>query len=114
MTYDALRLRPATPAEFDDWLPAQLAGYAEYIAASGAMSPDDAREKARRDTERTFSSGLNTPGQLVFRVLAEAEVRARGMTAIGLNVHGQNMIARSLYDSLGYAVTAQQMKKPLG
>jgi len=35
------------------------------------------------------------------------------MTSIGLNVHGQNAVARSLYDSLGYAVMALQMKKPL-
>jgi ribosomal protein S18 acetylase RimI-like enzyme len=46
-------------------------------------------------------------------LLAEGEARARGMTSIGLNVHGQNTVARSLYDSLGYEVTAQQMKKSL-
>jgi ribosomal protein S18 acetylase RimI-like enzyme len=45
--------------------------------------------------------------------LAEAEARSRGMTSLGLNVHGQNMIARSLYESLGYEVTALQMKKPV-
>jgi ribosomal protein S18 acetylase RimI-like enzyme len=45
--------------------------------------------------------------------LAEDEVRSRGMTSLGLNVHGQNTVARSLYESLGYEVTAQQMKKPL-
>ena len=126
--------------------------------ASGSMPPEAAREKARRDTARSFSAGLATPGQLVFRVLAgeqpvgwlwlavpgpddpamawvynievdearrgrgygrqamllaEDEARARGMTSIGLNVHGQNKVAISLYDGLGYAVTAQQMKKPL-
>ena len=43
--------------------------------------------------------------------LAEGEARARGMTSLGLNVHGQNMVARSLYESLGYEVTAMQMKK---
>jgi hypothetical protein len=45
--------------------------------------------------------------------LAENEARARGMTSLGLNVHGQNMVARSLYESLGYEVTALQMKKPV-
>ena len=44
-------------------------------------------------------------------LLAEDEARSRGMTSLGLNVHGQNMTARSLYESLGYQVTAQQMKK---
>jgi ribosomal protein S18 acetylase RimI-like enzyme len=43
--------------------------------------------------------------------LAEDEARARGMTSLGLNVHGHNMVARSLYESLGYEVTAMQMKK---
>jgi len=46
-------------------------------------------------------------------LLAEREAAARGMTSVGLNVHGQNTVARGLYDSLGYQVTAQQMKKAL-
>ena len=46
-------------------------------------------------------------------LLAEREAAARGMTSIGLNVHGPNVVARALYDSLGYQVTAQQMKKVL-
>ena len=46
-------------------------------------------------------------------ILAEEEARSRGMTSLGLNVHGQNTVARSMYDSLGYGVTALQMKKPL-
>jgi ribosomal protein S18 acetylase RimI-like enzyme len=158
MTDARLRLRPLTQPEFDEWIAAQEAGYAKLIVESGSMPPAAAREKARRDTARTLSAGLDTPGQLFFRVLAgdepvgsvwlavpgpddpamswvydvvidpehrgrgfgrqamllaEEESRARGMTSIGLNVHGQNKAAISLYDSLGYAVTAQQMKKPL-
>jgi ribosomal protein S18 acetylase RimI-like enzyme len=46
-------------------------------------------------------------------LLAEQEAAARGMTSVGLNVHGSNAVARDLYDSLGYQVTAQQMKKSL-
>lgn len=46
-------------------------------------------------------------------LLAEAEARSRGMRSVGLNVHGSNAVARSLYAGLGYQVTAQQMKKPL-
>jgi ribosomal protein S18 acetylase RimI-like enzyme len=45
--------------------------------------------------------------------LAEEESRARGMRSLGLNVHGQNKVARTLYESLGYEVTSQQMKKPV-
>jgi len=46
-------------------------------------------------------------------LLAEQEARKRGMTSIGLNVHGQNTVARALYDSLGYQIMTQQLKKPL-
>jgi len=152
-----LGLRPLTRAEFDEWLPRQVAGYAALIAASGAMPAQAARQKAELDTARYFGGGAATPGQLVFRImagqvgvgwlwlgvpgpdpdplmawvfeieiesafrgrgygraamrLAENEARARGMTSLGLNVHGQNMVARSLYESLGYEVTALQMKK---
>ena len=45
--------------------------------------------------------------------LAEGEARSRGMTSLGLNVHGQNKVARALYESLGYEVMTQQMKKPV-
>ncbi len=39
--------------------------------------------------------------------------RELGATSIALNVFGHNTTAISLYDSLGYAVTAQQMKRDL-
>jgi ribosomal protein S18 acetylase RimI-like enzyme len=45
--------------------------------------------------------------------LAEAQARSRGMRSLGLNVHGSNTVARSLYTGLGYEVMAQQMKKML-
>lgn len=45
--------------------------------------------------------------------LAEEEARARGGERIGLNVFGPNVVARSLYDSLGYRVTATNMTKEL-
>ncbi len=159
MSEAELTLRPVTRAEFDEWLPRQVAGYAALITASGALPAPAAREKAERDTARYFGNGADTPGHFVFRVmagevgvgwlwlgvpgpdpdplmawvfeieieapfrgrgygraamrLAEEEARARGMTSLGLNVHGQNMVARSLYESLGYEVTALQMKKPV-
>ena len=159
MSEAEVSLRPMTRAEFDEWLPRQVAAYAALIAASGVLPAQAAREKAERDTARYFGGGMTTPGQYVFRVmagevavgwlwlgvpgpdpdplmawvfeieieapfrgrgygraamrLAEDEARARGMTSLGLNVHGQNMVARSLYESLGYEVTALQMKKPV-
>src|ERR1700722_3164663 len=159
MSEDEGSLRTMTLAEFDEWLPRQMAQYAALIAASGVLPAQAAREKAERDTTRYFGNGMATPGQLVFRVmagevgvgwlwlgvpgpdpdplmawvfeieieaafrghgygraamrLAEEQARARGMTSLGLNVHGQNMVARSLYESLGYEVTAMQMRKPV-
>jgi ribosomal protein S18 acetylase RimI-like enzyme len=159
MSEPELTLRRMTRAEFGEWLPRQIAGYAALIMASGALPAQAAREKAERDTTRYFGDGAATPGQLVFRIaagevgvgwlwlgvpgpepdplmawvfeieieapfrgrgygraamrLAEGEARARGMTSLGLNVHGQNVVARSLYESLGYEVTAMQMKKPV-
>jgi ribosomal protein S18 acetylase RimI-like enzyme len=159
MTDAELRLRPPTQDEFDQWLPHTEAEYARMITESGSMTAVDAAEKARIDTARRFTSGLDSPGQVLFRLLAgdqpvgwlwlnvptiggdalmgwvnnievdaehrgrgygkaamllaEREARARGMTSLGLNVHGHNTVARSLYDSLGYEVMTQQMRKPL-
>ena len=159
MTDASVRLRRPTRDEFDEWLPRSEDEYARYIAESGAMPAAQARDKARSDIARRFSAGPDTPGQLVFRLmagdepvgwlwlevpgaggdplmawvnnveldpefrgrgygrqamaLAEREARERGMTSLGLNVHGQNTVARSLYDSLGYEVMSQQMRKVL-
>lgn len=44
---------------------------------------------------------------------AEAEVVARGVRRLGLNVFAANTTAVGLYESLGYAVTSQQMAKSL-
>lgn len=44
---------------------------------------------------------------------AEEALRQRGVDRLGLNVFGSNRAAIALYDSLGFAVTSQQMSKPL-
>jgi ribosomal protein S18 acetylase RimI-like enzyme len=46
-------------------------------------------------------------------LLAEQEARLHGATRLGLNVFGPNRVARRLYESLGYEVTALQMNKSL-
>ena len=55
-------------------------------------------------------------GQGLGRQLMEAlheQARELGATTIALNVFGHNATAIRLYDSLGYAVTAQQMRRDL-
>lgn len=44
---------------------------------------------------------------------AEEECRRRGFTRLELNVFGDNKVAIALYDSLGYHVISQQMRKEL-
>jgi ribosomal protein S18 acetylase RimI-like enzyme len=151
-----LTLRPVTGTEYEAWASRAVAGYAAEIATSGELSPEAALAKAQQDHDQALPDGLDTAGQLLWRLvadgqpvgwlwlaipgppgdpamawvnvvetfrgrgygreamlLAEAEARARGMRSVGLNVHGSNTVARSLYEGLGYQVTAQQMKKPL-
>jgi ribosomal protein S18 acetylase RimI-like enzyme len=42
---------------------------------------------------------------------AEQEVARHGVGNLGLNVFGSNTVARHLYESAGYVVTTQQMRK---
>jgi ribosomal protein S18 acetylase RimI-like enzyme len=44
---------------------------------------------------------------------AEAWTRERGGTRVALNVFGPNLVARSLYDSMGYEVLATSMFKDI-
>jgi ribosomal protein S18 acetylase RimI-like enzyme len=44
---------------------------------------------------------------------AERLAREDGHAEIGLNVFGSNAVARRLYESLGYATSSIQMRKPL-
>jgi ribosomal protein S18 acetylase RimI-like enzyme len=44
---------------------------------------------------------------------AEAELRARDATAIGLQVFGPNVVAQRLYATSGYQLMSQQMRKEL-
>lgn len=154
-----MALRRVTAAEYETFSSKAVAGYAAEIAASGALPAEAAEQKARRDHERALPSGRDTPGQLIFRVvadgqpvgwlwlaipgppenpdmawvyvvevdeafrgrgygreamlLAEAQARSLGSRSLGLNVHGSNTAARSLYESLGYEVVTQQLKKTL-
>jgi hypothetical protein len=114
-----LTLLPMTRAEFHEWLPRNIAGYAEHIAASGAMPEAAAREKAERDTARVFGAGFDTPGQYVFRVLAgDAAV---GSLWLGVPGPGPDPLMAWVYQievepehrGLGYEPMSLQLKKAL-
>ena len=98
MTAMELGLRPATTDEVNEWLPWLAARYAAEIAASGSLPSEQAQAKAHRDLSELRKDGPSTAGQL---------------SSVGLNVHGSIAVAQHLYDSLGYQVTTQQMKKSL-
>jgi ribosomal protein S18 acetylase RimI-like enzyme len=51
-------------------------------------------------------------GRLAMRQ-AEDVARAEGAKTLGLNVFGNNTVARRLYESLDYTEIAVQMRKPL-
>jgi ribosomal protein S18 acetylase RimI-like enzyme len=51
-------------------------------------------------------------GRVIMRAF-EGEARARGFERAGLNVYGDNHIARRLYESLGFVETARQLHKEL-
>jgi hypothetical protein len=60
--------RPAA-GDYEVWAEQAIAGYAAQLAASGALGEQAAWDKARRDHERALPDGLDTPGQLIFRLL---------------------------------------------
>ena len=68
-----LTLRPATGTEYEAWASRAVAGYAAQIAASGELSPEAAMAKARQDHDRALPDGLDTTGQLLWRLVADGQ-----------------------------------------
>jgi ribosomal protein S18 acetylase RimI-like enzyme len=86
-------------------------------AAVGALwlstnSPDGADGAWVSEVEVERSHRGNGYGREIM-TLAEAECRARGVHQLRLNVFGYNVVARRLYESLGYSVLFQKMAKDL-
>jgi ribosomal protein S18 acetylase RimI-like enzyme len=61
-------LRRPTPDEYDAWSAEELEGYIAEIVASGSLSRAAAEEQARREIAELLAQGLDTPGQLIFRL----------------------------------------------
>jgi ribosomal protein S18 acetylase RimI-like enzyme len=66
-------LRRPTPDEYAAWSVQELEGYIDEIVASGALSRAAAEEQARREDAELLPQGLDTPGQLIFRLDVESQ-----------------------------------------
>jgi ribosomal protein S18 acetylase RimI-like enzyme len=115
----------ASRASFDSLLPDGLATVGHVLLV--AMDPDD----DERVGVLWFGPSTDDPamawiyditvdgdkrergwGRTIMRAF-EGEARAHGFARAGLNVYGDNHIARRLYESLGYVETARQLHKEL-
>jgi ribosomal protein S18 acetylase RimI-like enzyme len=112
-------------ASFDSALPDGLATYGHVLSV--AVDPDD----GQRVGVLWFGPSTDDPamawvyditvdeerrrqgwGRAIMRAF-EGEARARGFARAGLNVYGDNHVARRLYESLGYVETSRQLHKEL-
>jgi ribosomal protein S18 acetylase RimI-like enzyme len=115
----------ASRASFDAALPDGLATYGHVLLV--AIDPDD----AQRVGVLWFGPSTDDPamawvyditvdeerrrqgwGRAIMRAF-EGEARAHGFVRAGLNVYGDNHVARRLYESLGYVETSRQLHKEL-
>ena len=111
--------------EFDDLLPdgRQTTGMLLLAALTPAGEPVGSVWIALRPGQSAASAWIydivvsaEHRGQGNGRALlaaAEREAARHGAAEIALNVFGANTVARGLYESSGYEVTALQMRKPL-
>jgi len=112
-------------ASFDAALPDGLATYGHVLLV--AVDPDD----GQRVGVLWFGPSTDDPamawvyditvdeerrrqgwGRAIMRAF-EGEARAHGFVRAGLNVYGDNHVARRLYESLGYVETSRQLHKEL-
>jgi ribosomal protein S18 acetylase RimI-like enzyme len=63
-----VRLRRPTPDEYAAWSAQELQEYIAEIVASGSLSRAAAEDQARREDAELLPLGLDTPGQLIFRL----------------------------------------------
>jgi ribosomal protein S18 acetylase RimI-like enzyme len=66
-------LRPLSEEEFSDWVRRHRDWYAADLRDHGGLSDEAALEKARRDVENAFPSGLGSSDNSCFVVEADGE-----------------------------------------
>ena len=68
-----MRLRHPSAEEYASWSATALDAYIDDIVASGSMNREAAEETGRRGDAELLPEGLDTPGQLIFRVEVDAQ-----------------------------------------
>jgi len=66
-------LRQPRDDEYDGWLAAEIAGYADEMVESGALGREAAEKRSLRDTAQLLPRGRATPGHLIFRIDAAGQ-----------------------------------------
>ena len=66
-------LRRPTDAEYAAWSAQELEDYIAEIVASGGLSRAAAEDEARREDAELLPQGLDTEGQLIFRLVADEQ-----------------------------------------
>ena len=66
------RLVPMTQAQFDRWLEASVADYADEKVKAGNWPVEDALARSRQEFQKLLPRGLATPDQHLFAIVADA------------------------------------------
>ena len=90
-------LRPPTDAEFEVWQDLNAQSFATGIGPAHGLDPAAALELAYQEVAKLLPDGKATENHLIWMACHD----------------GNNSTAIKLYDSLGYNVTSQQMRKEL-
>jgi ribosomal protein S18 acetylase RimI-like enzyme len=108
-------LRRPTADEYQAWSALELEEYISEIVASGSLSRAAAEDQARREDAELLPQGLDTPGQLIFRL--EAEGQPVGWLWLALqHPHGDpgvgfiyNIVVDESFRGRGYGREAMQL-----
>jgi ribosomal protein S18 acetylase RimI-like enzyme len=69
----SVTLRRPTADEYAAWSGLEREGYISEIVASGGLTRAAAEEQARREDAEILPNGLDSPGQLIFRLEAAGQ-----------------------------------------
>ncbi len=68
-----VHLVPMTQEQFDRWLDASVAEYADEKVKAGNWSPEDALDRSRQEFMKLLPQGLATPNQHLFAIIDDAK-----------------------------------------